>query len=100
MTEIQLMAVTDHQSTTSLKKYTANSMVQKRTAANAFAIGGPPSQLYGKENANHNHPPREITVKRGRGHFEILLNNSTVTTLKVIQGSQDDEKDGLTQNSI
>ena len=99
MTEIQLMAVTDHKSTTALKKYAANSTVQKRNAANAFSISGPPSQLYGKENVIQNHP-REITVKRGRGNFEIILNNSTVSTLKVIQGNQGDEKDGLTQDTI
>ena len=84
MTEVQIMAITDHKSTTSLQKYINNSIIQKRTASKAFSISG-----VGKENikqSNNNIPQasKEIIVnkKSGRGNIEIILNNSTVTNLK------------------
>ena len=94
MTEVQIMAITDHKSTTSLQKYINNSIIQKRTASKAFSISG-----VGKENikqSNNNIPQasKEIIVnkKSGRGNIEIILNNSTVTNLKVVHQKDNNNK--------
>jgi len=88
------MGITGHKSyTASLPKYVDNSIVQKRTAAVAFSVSGATIAVANKENLK----PRQVTVnkKSGRGNFEIVLNNSTVSQLKVIQKgfSKEEEED-------
>ena len=38
-------------------------------------------------------------MKKGRGNFEIILNNSTVTNLKVVQGGSDHEEEEESEES-
>ena len=51
--------------------------------------------------AKENLKPKQVTVnkKSGRGNFEIILNNSTVSHLKVIQkgysNNEDDDNDDI-----
>ena len=60
LNENQLMAVTGHKSIAALKTYTANSFIQKRTAAQAFSISG---------SSNQDH-----LVNRGKENVEIKKN--------------------------
>ena len=102
LNERQLQAVTGHKSSAPLLRYAANSAIQKRTAAQAFSISGSSIQDHnrGKENVdNKKSHTREITVKKGRGNFEIILNNSTVTNLKVVQGGSDHDEEEESEES-
>ena len=100
MTEVQLMGITGHKSTASLQKYVDNSIVQKRTAAVAFSVSGTSVDAVGKENVK----PRQavtVTKKSGRGNIEIILHNSTVNNVKVIQrgtNSKEEEEDDEEDN--
>ena len=97
LTEPQLMAVTDHKSTAALKKYTANSVILKGTKAQALSVAGSSNQDHKVNKDRENvgiikkNKDREITVKKGRGNFEIILNISTITNLKVLQGNDHEE---------
>lgn len=68
----------------------------KRTAAQAFSVSGSSNHDHlvnkGKENVGiKKNQDREITVKKRRGNFEIILNNSTIKNLKVVQGNDHEE---------
>ena len=97
LTEVQIMGVTGHQSTSSLQKYIENSAVQKRTAAEAFSISGSNN----KENLHQNTNLKQsrevvttVTKKSGRGNIEIILNNysSFSGNVKVIQKDNKDDE--------
>ena len=91
LNEIELQAITGHKNLESLKVYVGSSKVQKLKASNALSLQ-PKSNNNDKENKDNRKRKKNlksISVKKGRGNIEIVLNNSKIANVNIKQHEDD-----------